>query len=247
MKAVIIDDESNNSELINNLLKLYCENVQVAGIADSVQSGYKAILEHKPDLIFLDVQMQDGTGFDLLKCFETIDFKVIFVTAHQEFAIEAFKISALDYLLKPLSPAHVITAVKKAEQSLENEELQVKLQALLGNVSEPAKNRRKIVLKTLDRIYSVGINEIIRFESEGNYTKIFLADGKKIMVSRLLKEFDELLTNDGFARIHQSHLINTGFMFFFEKAENILVMKDESRVPVSARKKELVLGLLNSI
>jgi two-component system LytT family response regulator len=244
IKAVIVDDESNNSELIHNLLRLYCENVEVVAVADSVRSGYKTILETKPDLVFLDVQMQDGTGFDLLKCFDTFTFKVIFVTAHQEFAIEAFKYSAVDYLLKPVSPAHVIAAVKKAEQSLSVEDLQLQLQAVLSNASAPARNKKKVVLKTLDRIYSVSIENIVRFESEGNYTKVFLTDGTKIMVSRLIKEFEELLENNDFARVHQSHLINTEFMFFYDKPENQLVMKDNSKVPVSARKKELVLSLL---
>jgi two-component system LytT family response regulator len=244
IRAVIIDDEKPNSELIDNLLKLYCGQVKVLAVADSVQSGYKTIQQHNPDLVFLDVQMQDGTGFDLLKCFDRFTFKVIFVTAYQEFAIEAFKYSAVDYLLKPVSPAHVIAAVKKAEQSLSAEDIQIQLQALLNNAAAPARNKKKVVLKTLDRIYSVSVEDIVRFESEGNYTKVFLTNGTKIMVSRLIKEFEELLENNDFVRVHQSHLINIELMFFYDKSESQLVMKDSSKVPVSARKKELVLSLL---
>ena len=246
IKAVVIDDEKNNLELIVNLLNLYCKNVDVCGTANSVETGYKLIFEQAPELIFLDVQMQDGTGFDLLKLFPKIGFKVIFVTAHQEFAIEAFKVSALDYLMKPVSPAHVIAAVAKAEELISQEELNVKFQALLNNVGKQNGSRKKIILKTQERIYSVELHTIIRFESDGNYTKVFLSDGNRIMVTKLIKEFDEMLAGDGFIRVHQSHLINPEYLFFFEKTESMVVMKDKSKVPVSARKKDVVMEILNS-
>lgn len=247
IKAVIIDDEINNKELISNLLKSYAENVQVVGLANSVDSAYKAINEHHPDLIFLDIQMPDGTGFDLLKKFEKINFKIIFVTAHQEFAIEAFKYSALDYLLKPLSPANLLAAVKKAEETMGEDELNTKLKILLNNIAEPIKNKKKIVLKTMERIYSVDLDDIIRFESDGGYTKVYLTDGKRIMVSKTMKEFDDLLLDAGFLRVHHSHLINMNHLFCFEKTEGHVVMKDDSVVPVSNRKKDQLLELLNML
>ncbi len=247
IKAVIIDDEINNQELISNLLKSYTENVQVVGLANSVESAYQAINEHHPDLIFLDIQMPDGTGFDLLKKFDKINFKIIFVTAHQEFAIEAFKYSALDYLLKPLSPANLLAAVKKAEETMGSDELNMKLKILLNNIAEPIKNKKKIVLKTMERIYSVDLDDIIRFESDGGYTKVYLTDGKRIMVSKTMKEYDDLLLDAGFLRVHHSHLINMNHLFCFEKAEGHVVMKDDSIVPVSNRKKDQLLELLNML
>jgi two-component system LytT family response regulator len=247
IKAVIIDDEKNNQELISNLLKSYAENIQVVGLADSVESAYKTIQEHQPDLIFLDIQMPDGTGFDLLKKFEKINFKIIFVTAHQEFAIEAFKYSALDYILKPLSPANLLAAVKKAEETMGNDELNMKLKILLNNIAEPIKNKKKIVLKTMERIYSVDLDDIIRFESDGGYTKVYLTDGKRIMVSKTMKEYDDLLMDAGFLRVHHSHLINMNHLFCFEKAEGHVVMKDDSIVPVSNRKKDHLMELLNML
>lgn len=247
IKAVIIDDEKNNQELISNLLKSYAENIQVVGSADSVESAYKTIHEHQPDLIFLDIQMPDGTGFDLLKKFEKINFKIIFVTAHQEFAIEAFKYSALDYILKPLSPANLLAAVKKAEETMGNDELNMKLKILLNNIAEPIKNKKKIVLKTMERIYSVDLDDIIRFESDGGYTKVYLTDGKRIMVSKTMKEYDDLLMDAGFLRVHHSHLINMNHLFCFEKAEGHVVMKDDSIVPVSNRKKDHLMELLNML
>lgn len=247
IKAIIIDDEINNQELVSNLLKTYAENIHVVGVANSVESAYQAILEHHPDLIFLDIQMPDGTGFDLLKKFEKINFKIIFVTAHQEFAIEAFKFCALDYLLKPLSPTNLIEAVKKAEESMNSEDLNLKLKILLSNIGEPIKSKKKIVLKTMERIYSVDIDDIIRLESDGGYTKVFLVDGKRIMVSRTMKDFDDLLMDAGFLRVHHSHLVNMNHLFCFEKAEGHVVMKDDSIVPVSNRKKDQLLELLNML
>jgi len=245
IKAIIIDDEANNQELISNLLSSYAENIQVVKTANSVETAYQAINDYQPDLIFLDIQMPDGTGFDLLKKFDKINFKVIFVTAHQEYAIEAFKYSALDYLLKPLSPANLIAAVKKVEESFNSEELNLKLKTLLSNISEPFKNKKKIVLKTMERIYSVDINDIMRFESDGGYTKVYLVDGKRIMVSKTMKEFEDLLLEANFLRVHNSHIVNMNHLFCFEKTEGHVVMKDDSIVPVSNRKKEQLLELLN--
>lgn len=247
IKAVIIDDEAGSIELTTNLLKLCGANVQVIGTAYSVESGYHLLLNNPPDLVFLDVEMKDGTGFDLLKRFGTIDFKVIFITAHQEFAIAAFKFSALDYLLKPVSPLDFVAAVKKAEQAMSGEELNVKLQTLLYNINDQSRSRKKVVLKTIDRIYAIYAADIVRFESDGSYTTVYLNDGKKIMVSRLLKEFDEMLASNGFVRPHQSHLVNIEQMFCFAKTESHIVMKDESIVPVSARKKELMMSLIQAL
>lgn len=247
IKAVIIDDEAGSIELTTNLLKLCETQVQVIGTAYSVESGHHLLLNNPPDLVFLDVEMKDGTGFDLLKRFETIDFKVIFITAHQEFAISAFKFSALDYLLKPVSPLDFVTAVKKVEQAISGEELNVKLQTLLYNINDQSRSRKKVVLKTMDRIYAIYAADIVRFESDGSYTTVYLNDGKKIMVSRLLKEFDEMLASDGFVRPHQSHLVNIEQMFCFAKTESHIVMKDESIVPVSARKKEFMMSLIQSL
>lgn len=247
ISAVIVDDEINNQELVSNLLNAFCKEVNVIGVAKSVQDAYNLINQNKPELVFLDIEMPDGTGFDLLRLFPNIDFKVIFITAHQEFAIEAFKFSAIDYILKPLSPANLTLAVKKALDAINSDDLTEKYQTLLNNVAEPLKQKRKIVLKTMERIYSVDISDIIRMESDGNYTKVFLRDGKRIMVSKTMKEFDELLTDAGFVRVHHSHLINMNHLFFFEKSEGHLVMKDNSIVPVSNRKKDQLLELINSM
>jgi two-component system LytT family response regulator len=245
IKAIIIDDEINNQELVANLLKAYVQNVQIVAVSNSVETAFQAINEHKPDLIFLDIQMPDGTGFDLLKKFDKINFKIIFITAFQEYAIEAFKYSAIDYLMKPLSPASLIDACKKIEDITQDDDLNLRIKALLNNINESSKSKKKIVLKTMERIYSVDVSDVVRFESDGGYTKVYLADGKRIMVSRTLKDFDDLLNEVGFLRVHNSHLINMEHLFCFEKTEGHIVMKDDSIVPVSNRKKEHLLELLN--
>lgn len=245
LKCVAIDDEPNNLELLSNLIRLHGGNTDLCATAGSVESGCLAISEHKPDLVFLDIEMPDGTGFDLLKRLGKIDFKVIFITVHAQYAIDAFRYCALDYLLKPLSPAHFIAALEKARESIDKQDQDLQLKTLLGNMSTAASRKKKIVLKTMDRIYAMHADEIVRMEADGNYTTIYLANGKKIMVSRLIKEFDELLSAEGFVRVHQSHLVNMEFLFCFEKQENHIIMKDESIVPVSTRKKEYVLSLLN--
>lgn len=244
IKAIVIDDERSSVELICNLLQLYCKDVSVISTANCTQSAYIAIAEKKPDLIFLDVQMQDGNGFDLLNRFEMIEFKIIFITAHQQFAIDAFKFCAIDYLQKPISPLHLISAVEKMRQNISSGDITLKINALINNLSSSQK--KKIVLKTFDKIYSVSAGEISRLESEGNYTTVHLADSKKITVSRLLKEFDELLAPEGFVRSHQSHLINLDFFYCFEKTTSTIVMKDGSKIPVSSRKKEQILSMLNT-
>lgn len=245
MNILIIDDEASSIELISNLLKLATKDIGALTTANSVQSGYEAIMSHQPDLVFLDVQMQDGTGFDLLNKLDKIKFKVIFITAHQEFAIKAFKYSALDYLLKPLSPVDFIESVKKAQESMVNSEIQVKLDALLHNIKDNRK--KKIVLKTMDKIYAILTNEIIRLESEGSYTRFYLSNGEKVLVSRLIKDYDETLSDSGFTRVHQSHLVNLDYFYCFEKNQSNIVMRDGSVVPVSSRKKETVLNLVQNL
>lgn len=246
MRAILIDDEKSNLELTFNLLGLYCRQVQVVATAGSVEEGYQAILQHQPDLIFLDVQMQDGTGFDLLDRFPILNFKIIFITAHQDFALAALKRSAVDFLLKPLSPPDIIDAVIKAQNIVSGNEQAEKLKTLLENIQDSRSQKQKLVLKTMDRIYSVPVSDIIRFHSEGSYTEVYLKDGKKIVVSKLIKDFEELLSPENFIRVHQSHLVNVDFIFSFGKAENTITLTDDSTVPVSVRKKDSLMALLNS-
>ena len=247
LRAVIIDDidaiRSKNIDLIN----VHCPNVTIMAEANNVKSGVEIIKKFVPDLVFLDVEMPDGTGFDLLQQLKPIAFKVIFITGFQDFAIKAFRFSAIDYLLKPIDESDLIEAVKKAEETINKEVLELKFGALFANLERP-KNLQKLVLKTADKLYSVNVQDIVNCESEKNYTTFYFINSTKLIVSTTLKEYETLLTPLGFFRSHQSHLINMLYFDHFIKADGgIIVMKNKKTVPLAIRKKEEFLNLLDSL
>jgi two-component system LytT family response regulator len=234
-KAVIIDDESKARNALKNLIEKHCSNIAVIAEADCVKAGVDIIKEYEPDIAFLDVQMPDGTGFDLLEQIGDIDFKIIFASAYDKFAIQAFRFSAIDYLLKPVEPEMLIEACSRLTGDSKISEINKKLEVLLNNRN----SFEKIALPTLDGINFVKIKDIIRCESDNNYTNIFLNDGKKYIVSKTLKEFDEMLTPFNFFRIHKSHLINLNYLQRYNKGEGgYVIMEDGSELEVSRRRKE---------
>jgi two-component system LytT family response regulator len=186
----------------------------------------------------------DGTGFDLLKKFEKISFRVIFITAHEEHAIKAFKFSALDYILKPITAGELLNAVEKFKDLRIKEDTGLKLSAFLSNLDKI----KKIVLKTAESIHIVNVKNIIRCESDVNYTTFYMENGEKLLVSKTLKEYADLLESSGFYRPHQSHLINLEHILRYDKSEGgHLVMADESIVPVSSRKKEELFRIFDQL
>lgn len=248
LRAVVVDDiEAIRKENIA-IIKATCPNVTVVGQADSVASGVKLIKRELPDLVFLDVEMPDGTGFDLLQKLKPVGFKVIFVTGHEDFAIRAFRFSAIDYLLKPVDPAELTEAVKKAEDSLGKEVFDMKLSNLFANLERP-KNLQKLILKTADKIYSVNIQDVVSCESDKNYTTFNFINAPKLVVSTNLKEYETMLAPYNFFRTHKSHLINMAYFDHFIKAEggNRIVMKNKQTIPLSVRKKDEFLVLLDSM
>lgn len=241
-KAIIIDDVADARLTLKQDLADYCSDVQVIAEADGVVSGAKILKKEKPDVVFLDIQMQDGTGFDLLDILGDFDFKVIFTTASDAHAIQAFKLSAIDYLLKPIDPDELIKAVEKLQQFQKNDPASFDLL----NDSLQQKQPKRLALNTLDKIHVAEISEIVRCESNVNYTKIYFEDGKNLLVTKTLKEFDELLTPYQFARVHQSHLVNLNFIKSFNKTDGgYLVMKDGSTVSVSSRKRQHIVELIS--
>jgi two-component system, LytTR family, response regulator len=248
MHIIIVDDEGKARKILFNILTLYCHDAEVVCQADSVESAYKAIMDYRPDLVLLDINLPDGSGFDLLKKFETIPFKLIFITAFEEYAIKAFKYSALDYLLKPVNPQELIQAVEKVRITLENENFEVKYKTFLSNYSEKPKSGKKIILKTSESIFAVDIKDIIRCEADGGYTSFYLSDSRKIFVSKNLKEFNEILAEFNFFRPHYSHLVNLNYMKSYEKRDGgYILMKDNSIVPVSTRRKEELLAMIEKM
>jgi two-component system LytT family response regulator len=213
-----------------------------------VKSAAGLIAKERPDLIFLDINLGDGSGFDLLKDIQPVQFKTIFITAYSDHAIRAFRFSALDYILKPVNPEELIAAVEKARSFQEKDSLSLKFETFVSNMENITREIKKIVLKTSDSIHVINVNEIVRCEADRNYTVFMLTSGKKILVSNTLKEYDEMLSSYQFFRAHQSHLVNINHISSYEKKEGgYLVMKDKSSVPVSVRKKETLLSLLEKI
>lgn len=243
--AVVIDDEEKVREALMHMLTVYCPNITVLGQANSVESGFNLIQELKPEVIFLDVRMPDGTGFDLLKRFSSINFYFIIITAFEEYAIQAFKVSALDYLLKPVDSSDLIYAVSKLSKAINTDENNLKFNTLISNIGNSKNDIKKIVLKTLDSVFIVEINDIVRCESQNNYTLFYLKDKSNILVSKTLKEYDEMLSPLSFIRCHQTHLVNSKYIVKFIKYPNtLLLMVDGVTVPVSVRKKETIENFL---
>ena len=212
IKAIIVDDEEKSRKLLRNLLSEYCEQIEILDMADSVESGLQIINKTNPELVFLDIEMPDGSGFDLLEKIENASFEVIFTTAYNQYAIQAIHFSALDYLLKPINIDELKSAVLKVETML-NEKVEEKsinhsLQILLEN-NKAQTNNKKIGLPTQSGINFVLVKDIIMCKAEGNYCVIYL-DGKqqKEIVSRTLKEFEDMLKEFNFFRVHRTYLIN---------------------------------------
>lgn len=245
-KAIIIDDENRTRDLITKMINSFGLDIEAISAADSVESGIKAIEEHKPDLVFLDIQMPDGTGFDLLKSIDKKNFDVIFITAHEEFAIKAIKFSALDYILKPVDPAELKAAVERALVSMNTVKEDVQFEALQNNMQ--AQQKRRLVLKTQESVHVVDLEQIIRCEADRNYTSFFLTEGRKILVSKTLKEYETLLTGYNFLRVQQSHLVNLDYVDRYDKGNGgSVVMKDGSEVPLSPAKREIFFKILENL
>ncbi len=248
LRAVVIDDVEEIRKANTDIIKSYCPNVFIIGEADSVESGVKLIRQISPDLVFLDVEMLDGTGFDLLQKLKPLTFKVIFITGFEDFAIRAFRFSAIDYLLKPLDPDELVEAVKKVEDSSNKEVFEMKLNNLFSNLERP-NNIPKLLLKTSDKIYSINIQDIIHCEADRNYTTFHFVNAPKLLVSTGLKDYDAILAPYNFFRTHQSHLINMAYFDHYIKSDggNRIILKDKKIIPLAVRKKEQFLQLLETL
>lgn len=244
MRLVLVDDDDIVKDNLKTLLSIYAPDTEVVGEANGVKTGIECLREHKPDLLLLDVEMADGTGFDLLAIYGELDFKVIFITGHDAYAIKAIKFSAIDYLLKPVDPELLSSALARAKQAIDTSEQNLKVSTLFQNHETPLLDQ-KIVLKDAETVYLVAIKDIIRCESQANYTKFFLVGDKMVIVSKTLKEYDSLFESKYFFRAHQSHLVNLLHFDRYEKKEGGIVhMKDGSMLPVAVRKKDSLLHAL---
>jgi two-component system LytT family response regulator len=248
LRAVIVEDEKKSQDTLITMLNRYCHQVDIVGVTDGVESGLKLIPGLQPDLLFLDIQMPDGSGFKLLELLGDRSFQVIFVTAFDQYAIKAIRYSALDYLLKPIIPEELVRAVEKAEQKKRSDQMNEHIRVLLENVRSSAEKPVKIVLSTTEQIYVVDIDTIIRCESDNYYTRFYFTTGKSLLVSKTLKEFEELLKDHDFIRPHKSHLVNLNFIRGYQRQESgQILMTDGSTIPVSRRKREQVLRIISHL
>lgn len=241
MNVIIVDDEATVRNTIRSLLNEHFPGINILAAAGNIEEGHEVIRQNKPDLVFLDIELPDGTGFDLLKKFSPVTFKVIFITGHQEYALDAIKVSALDYVLKPIDTDELCRAVEKAMEIINQADQQLKLQALSENL-QSRKVLKRIILHTSDHLQLVSVSEIIRAEADSNYTCFSISGGKRILVSRTIKEFESLLSGSGMIRVHQSHLVNLDYIDRFVKKDGgYLILKDGSKIPVSPNLKKQVL------
>jgi two-component system LytT family response regulator len=218
----------------------------VLATADSVKSGVAAINEHEPDLVLLDIRMPDGSGFDLIKHFNKPDFKVIFISGYMEYAIKGYKFGAIDYILKPIDEESLTLAINRADDLIHFEE-KLRFKAIEENLKMLNKTD-KILLKTSDQVHLINTSDIIRIEADGNYSTFFMQDGRKILVSKPIREYEDALIDKGFHRIHKSHIININKLSYFDKLDGGDVkMLDGSVVPVASRKKDMLLDLFDNL
>ncbi|HIA37183.1 MAG TPA: response regulator transcription factor [Flavobacteriales bacterium] len=248
LKTIIVEDEEKASLNLKNILHEYCENVEVVDMQEGVASGIASIKKHKPDLVFLDVKMRGETGFDLLEQIDDINFEIIFTTAHNEYALKAFKFSAIHYLLKPIDIEQLVDAVQRVKEIKNHKFNKVRFDMAIENLKDQKNTFRKIALPTVDGLIFIQIEDIIRCESEDNYTYFILQNETRVLVSKTIKHYEELLVEHNFFRVHQSHLINLNHITKYHKGEGgYATMADGSSVPVSRRKKIAFLNTLSSL
>lgn len=245
LTAIIIEDQPNALEMLQNDLEMHHSEIEVIATAQSVIEAAKLLREKQADILFLDIMLGDGTGFDVLEIHPNLKSKIIFVTASDEFALKAFKFSAIDYVLKPYSNEDLSTAIEKAKKQVKPNKEQ--LNVLQKSINQPHTRPEKISLHTSDKILVVNLNDIIRCKSDNNYTEFFMQDGSKILVAKTLKFYADMLKEFQFLRVHQSHLVNIQYVKEFIKSDGgYLVLKDRKTIPVSVRKRAEVVASLNS-
>lgn len=234
MKAVLIDDEISNLENLQAILEKHCPQISIIAKCQTVSEAVSAIQHNLPDIVFLDIQMGADTGFDVLKLLPQRSFEVIFVTAYDQYGIQAIKFAALDYLLKPIDVEELLSAVHKAEQKVAAKVKTSQLDFLIQQLIQPNTSISNIALPMQGEIRYVALTDIIRCEADNTYTHFYLANAEKLLVSKPLKEYADLLGPPGFLRTHQSHLVNPNFVKSWLKEDGgVLLLISGEKIPVS--------------
>ncbi len=246
IKTVIVEDEEHSRKTLVNFLRKYCPQVSTAGVAGSVQEAVSLINSENPQLVFLDIDLPDGSGFEVIDLLNAPLPEIIFVTAYNQYAVKAFQVSAIDYILKPVDPELLMKAVEKVGQKSDAGQQEKKLEVFSSNASN--QKLQKMALPTQNGIQLVRIDELIRLEADGNYTTVFLRDKRKIVVSRQIKQFEEWLEGLPFFRVHQTHIINLQMVDRYIKGDGgTVILEDGTQIEVARRRKEELLRKLMTI
>jgi two-component system LytT family response regulator len=239
IRSVIVDDDNKNIRVLKGLIGEFCQEVQVVGEATGIEEAVKLVRASKPQLLFLDIEMPYGNGFQLLDRLMPLDFEIIFITAYDNYAIKAIRYCALDYLLKPVNITELLNAVQRVSEQLQSRETNQKLQLFVDSLKSRQNEMQKIAIPGMDGLNFVDMKDIIRCESEKNYTHVYLVSGKKITTTKTIGEFEIILPEGIFFRIHNSHLINLNCIKkYFKGRGGYVVMEDDTNIEVAARRKD---------
>lgn len=242
LKAIVVDDEQHCVDRLIKLLSYYKEEIKLVAHCYSLEEAKNKIESVSPDIVFLDVHLNEETGFDLLAQLKDINFEVIFTTAFDTYAVEAFRFSALDYLLKPVDEEEFKKTIQKIKEKENLKDTSKKLEVLFHNFENKVGRLKKVAIPTLEGLILLVVDDIQRLQSDGNYTDIFLASGKKITATKTLKFFEKILETNNFFRIHKSHFINMSYLEKYVKGKGgYVVMRDGFNIEVAVRRKEELL------
>jgi two-component system LytT family response regulator len=245
IRTIIVEDEPYSREHLETLVGDFCNKVDLVGLADDVSSGFELIKKTDPDLVLLDIEMPDGTGFELLQKFPKVNFEIIFTTAFAEYAVQAFNYSAIHYLLKPIDTEELVAAIDKVEEEMQRKNIEDRINTLFHNLESQSGNKHRIVLTSGSNVFVVSTKEIVMCQAERNYTRVFLEDGRDILVAKTIKDYDAMLSGNGFSRVHRQYLINVSHVKSFDKSNGgeVFLTRD-FKVPIAMRKKDLMTALM---
>ena len=246
MDLIIVEDEITSVVFLMEVIENNFDDVSIVGEANNIEEGARLINQLEPDLVLLDIEFPEGSAFDLLKKIDNADLKVIFITAHEKYALQAIKMSALDFIMKPVNPEELVIAINKAKNEISKDNDVLRVQTLLHNIVQEQK-LQKVVLKDKGGFHILNIEDIIRLEAQGSYTQFMIKGGQSILISKNIKEYDDLLQSYGFFRSHKSHLVNINYIQSYSRyVGEKLLLTDQSEIPLAQRKKDLLMKTLKS-
>lgn len=251
IKAILIDDDHHLRTGLKALLERYTDDIAIIGEAESVKTGIEAVQKYNPQVIFLDIHLSDGTGFDMLEKLSgqgKIKAHIVFITAHEQYAVKAFKFSALDFILKPVDFEELQHTIAKIKEVVNQNSSFEHIDLLLENIRKKVDNFKRIALSTSDGIHLFDVADIIRCEAKVNYTQFYIKNHKPVLISRTLKEYEEILSEHGFERVHQSHLINLSYLKSYIRSDGgYAIMSDNTTIPIAQSKKEKLQELIRTL